>query len=95
MTERARTHTHYTQCYVGSEQSTILGSSELTVSKRLRGSAASDLTASLTNGKTGDRLLAQRWLSGVWLLSATSLPGRPALRCCVTGGDEKRPPPDP
>ena len=95
MTDRARAHTHTPQCYGGSEQPTILGSSELTVSKRLRRSAVSDLTASLTNGKTGDRLLTQRWLRGVWLLSATSRPGRPARRCCVTGGDEKRPPLDP
>ena len=65
-------------------------SSEPTVSKRLCRSAVSDLTASLTNGKTGDRLLAQPWLSGIWLLTATNLPGRPALRCCVTGGDKKK-----
>lgn len=80
---------------VGSRQSTILGASELTVNKRLR-SAASDLTASLMDKKTGERLLPWRrgcslplWLSGVWLLPATGLPGRPAPRRCVTGGDKK------
>ena len=82
-----RVHARYTLYYGGSEQSAILGSSELTVSNRLRRSAVSDLTASLTNGKTGDRLLGQPWLSGVWLPTATNLPGRPALRRCVTGGD--------